>query len=91
MAQNGVRHASKRPREGVGTPSGSPQDAPIIPEPGEHRLWLYPRPFACDAQLKPQDDAIEGPSWAQRAPRRLQERPTAPQEASLRASESGPR
>ena len=96
MAQDSLRHASKRPQDGPKTVSsalralqGPPKDAKIIQKPIENQCLLYFSLFrfrwALEASRWPQDGPREPQEGPKRAPIRPQERPRALQERPKRA------
>ena len=90
MAQDSLRHTSKRPRDCPKTdPSalrafnGTLQDAKILQKPRENQCFRHSRLFASDGLWHPQD----GPKLPQESPKRGPRRPkTAP-----RAAKNAPR
>ena len=95
MAQDSLRHTSKRPQDipkmgprALRALHGALQDAKTLQKPKENPCFWHSRLFASDGLWKPQD----GPKMAQKSPRgaregrrRLQDRPRGAQERSKTA------
>ena len=94
MAQDSLRHTSKRPQDGPKTVSsalralqGPPQEAKMAPKPKENQCFLPSRLFASDGLLRPQD----GPKMAQESPKRGPRGPQDGPKSAQERSKSGPR